>query len=188
MEHQGLGLLTADEEMFSRVWDRVTAARPAEEAPPQPPAEPAPSAALCTPAEAAPHFPVDPTCAALQRWVLCLLADGEMYRVMSRRVRRGGGELAALGREKHRQARSLGAEYFLRTGVRYWPQATAQPLGNMPSLPALRAIYLNERRREDALRAQAAQEEPELANRYLELAEAARAAARQVRTLLEAVW
>lgn len=188
MEHQGPGLLAADEDLFARVWDRVAADRPAEEAVPPGPPAPAPTGTLCTPAQAASPLPVDPTCAALQRWVLCLLTDGEMYRAMSRRVRRGGGELAALGREKQRQARCLGTEYFLRTGVRYWPQPNLQPLGTMPPFPALRAICLTERRREEALRAQAAQEEPELANRYLELADAARAAARQVRGLLEALW
>lgn len=185
MEHQGPGLLAADEDLFARVWDRVTAERAAEETPPP---GPTPLPALRTPAETVSPLPVDPTCAALQRWVLCLLTDGELYRAVSRRVRRFGGELAALGREKHRQARSLGAEYFLRTGVRYWPQPNLRTLGTMPPFPALRAICLTERRREEALRAQAAQEEPELANRYLELADAARAAGRQVRALLEALW
>lgn len=194
MENQGLGLLACDEELFARVWDRVTGDGQRGDAPPlltpESPAPPKP-APVCTAPDTAlvpAATPVDPTGAALQRWVLLLLTDGAAYRALARRTARGRETLAALGREKQLQARSLAAEYFLRTGVRYWPGDSLRPLETLPLFPSLRALWGAERRRETALRAQAAEEEPELANRYLALADASRAAAHRVRDLLEAVW
>lgn len=194
MENQGPGLLACDEELFARVWDRVSAAggdspAPAVLEPPAPPRPaparpPADTALLPVPAPA----PVDPTGAALQRWVLWLLTDSSAYRALARRTGQGRETLAALSREKRRQARSLAAEYFLRTGVRYWPDDSLQPLQTMPLFPSLRALWGVERHRESTLRAQAAEEEPELANRYLALADAARAAGHRLRDLLETVW
>lgn len=200
MEKQGPGLLASDEELFARVWDRVTAAAPPPVPWPEPPVEvpgepvgvqvcPAPETALVA---AAPTVvtapPVNVTCAALQRWTLRLLLDASECRALARRAGRYGGELNELDREKRRQAKSLAAEYFLRTGVRYWPEAAVRPLPPLSLLPALRALCLAQRDREAALRAQAAQEEPELANRYLALADASRAAAHRLRTLLESAW
>lgn len=196
MEKQGPGLLASDEELFARVWDRVTAATPR----PEPPAEvqaasegvqvcPAPETALMAVAPTVVTTPsVDVTCAALQRWTLRLLLDAAECRALARRAGRHGGELNELDREKRRQAKSLAAEYFLRTGVRYWPEAAVRPLPPLSLLPALRTLYLAQRDRETALRAQAAQEEPELANRYLALADASRAAAHRLRALLESAW
>lgn len=198
MEKQGPGLLASDEELFARVWDRVTAAPPALR--PEPSAEvqgepegaracPAPETALVPAAPAVIPAPTaNDTCAALQRWTLRLLLDASECRALAQRAGRQGEELRGLEREKRRQARSLAAEYFLRTGVRYWPEATARPLPPLSLLPALRLLYLAQRDRETALRAQAAQEDPELANRYLALADAARAAAHRLRALLETVW
>lgn len=196
MENQGMGMLACDEALFERVWSRVAGAPPEELCPAEgEPPEPAPQETLAArpsspPAvlSPAPLPAVDPTCAALQRWIFRLLNDGEAYRALARRTRRGREELSALGREKHGQARTLGAEYFLRTGVRYWPQNTLQPLPALPFFPFLRMLYAMERDRESALRAQAAQEEPELANRYLALADACRAAAHRLRALLESAW
>lgn len=200
MEKQGPGLLASDEELFDRVWDRVTAAAPPPAPWPEQPAEvqvapegmqgcPAPETALVA---AAPTVvtapPVNETCAALQRWTLRLLLDASECRALARRAGRHGGELNALEVEKRRQAKSLAAEYFLRTGVRYWPEAAVRPLPPLSLLPALRALTLAQRDREAALRAQAAQEEPELANRYLALADASRAAAHRLRALLESAW
>lgn len=200
MEKQGPGLLASDEELFARVWDRVTAAAPSPLPGPEPPTEvpaepekarvcPVPETALvaATPVVVAAP-PVNATCAALQRWTLRLLLDATECRALARRAGRYGGELNELEREKRRQAKSLAAEYFLRTGVRYWPETTARPLPPLSLLPALRALYLAQRDRETALRAQAAQEEPELANRYLALADASRAAAHRLRALLESAW
>lgn len=191
MENQGPGLLVSDEELFARVWDRVTAAAPPAEARQEAAAQvaPAPETALVplAPPPAA-ALPIDPTCAALQRWTFRLLLDAAELQGAARRAGRHGGELTGLSREKRRQARALAAEYFLRTGVRYWPEATARPLPALALLPALRGLYLAQRDREAALRAQAAQEEPELAHRYLDLADASRAAAHRLRTLLESAW
>lgn len=194
MENQGLGLLACDEELFARVWNRVTGDGQRADAPPPPaPESPAPPqpATVRAPVDTAlvpAATPVDPTGAALQRWVLWLLTDGAAYRSLARRTARGRETLAALGREKQLQARSLAAEYFLRTGVRYWPGDSLRPPETLPLFPSLRALWGAERRRETALRAQAAEEEPELANRYLALADASRAAARRLRDLLEIMW
>lgn len=192
MEYQGPGLLACDEELFTRVWDRVTAQDPSQhvgEPVPEPPAAPAPVPAALVPAAQPPVTapPVDPTCAALQRWTLRLLADGAELRETARRAGRQGRELEELSREKRQQARSLAAEYFLRTGVRYWPELAARPAA-APLLPALRGLYLGQRRRENDLRAQAAVEEQPLAEHYLALADAARAAARRLRALVERAW
>ena len=192
MENQGPGLLACDEELFARVWERVTAHRGEEVVesvamePPQTalaPAVPPPAAALAVPA-AAP----DATAAALQQWILHLLTDGEAYRVLARRGGQNRSVLAELSREKQHGAKILAAEYFLRSGVRYWPKNTLQVSQAQPFWPTLRGLYLSERRQEEALRAQAAQEEPELANRYLYLADAARAAANRLRDLLESLF
>lgn len=200
MENQGPGLLACDEELVTRVWDRVVAAAPPPESPPMPaalgPMEPdtgelraAPEAALVPVARPAPAaLPIDPTCAALQRWTLCLLMDAGELRAVARRAGRHGSELSELERETRRQARSLAAEYFLRTGVRYWPEDAVRSLPPLSLLPALRALCLAQRDRETALRAQAAQEEPELARHYLALADASRAAAHRLRALLERAW
>lgn len=212
MENQGPGLLECDEELFTRVWDRVTGGQTPADPPANPGCTPAssPSNTVQTPpscpVDAAPSpasapllpapaprqlpvtLPVDPTGAALQRWVFRLLNDGEGYHALARRARRERGELTKLGQEKQRQARTLSAEYFLRSGVRYWPQNSLQPPQTLPFFSTLRGFYLTERDRETALRAQAAQEEPELANRYLALADACRAAAHRVRALIESGW
>lgn len=197
MENQGPGLLACDEELFARVWGRVTADRTEGDTPQVTPASPSPTPASTPPQTAivpaaAPALPVpqptDPTSAALQRWVLHLLTDGEAYRLISHRSGKNRNILAELGRGKQRGAKTLATEYFLRSGVRYWPKNSLQNLQNQPFLPTLRALYQAERRQEEALRAQAAQEEPELANRYLQLADAARAAANRLRNLLESMF
>lgn len=197
MENQGPGLLACDEELFARVWGRVTAERTEGDTPQVTPASPSPTPASTLPQTAivpaaAPALPTpqptDPTSAALQRWVLHLLTDGEAYRLISRRSGQNRNILAELGRGKQRGAKTLATEYFLRSGVRYWPRNALQNLQNQPFLPTLRALYQAERRQEEALRAQAAQEEPELANRYLQLADAARAAANRLRNLLESLF
>lgn len=184
MEQQGPGLLVCDEELVARVWDRVAAGSPALACQPEG-GERLTSPAPLAVAETA---EVDPTCAALQRWTLRLLLDAAECRALARRMGRRGETLTALAREKGRQAKTLAAEYFLRTGVRYWPREVALPLPALADLPALRALCLAQKDREAALRAQAAREEPELAGVYLELADAARAAARRLRALLEKVW
>ncbi len=197
MENQGPGLLACDEELFARVWGRVTADRTAgmegqttvehpqstATTPPQTAIVPAATPALPTLQPA-----IDPTSAALQRWVLHLLTDAEAYRLISNRSGKNRSVLAQLGREKQHSAKILATEYFLRSGVRYWPRNALQNLQHQPFLPTLRGLYLAERRQEEALRAQAAQEEPELANRYLQLADAARAAANRLRNLLESLF
>lgn len=195
MENQGPGLLACDEELFARVWGRVTAntdtSQPAPASPQPTPTSTPPQTAIvpaATPSLPTPQPAIDPTAAALQRWVLHLLTDAEAYRVISRRAGQNRGVLSELGQGKQRGARTLAAEYFLRSGVRYWPRNALQNLQNQPFLPTLRGLYQAERRQEDALRAQAAQEEPELANRYLQLADAARAAANRLRTLLESLF
>lgn len=194
MENQGPGLLACDEELFARVWDRVTASGAPQAGsvvlnPPEP-APSAPQTALLpvSPPPADLPSPVDPTGAALQRWTLCLLTDSAAYRALARQARQGRDILHSLAREKHHQAKSLAAEYFLRTGVRYWPTGSLSSPPAPPFLPALRWLYTTERRREEALRAQAAQEEAELAQRYLVLSDAARAAALRLRELLEQTW
>lgn len=197
MENHGPGLLACDEEFFTRVWGRVTADRTEGDTPRLTPVSPQPTPASTPPqtaiVPAAPALPtpqttIDPTSAALQRWVLHLLTDAEAYRLISRRSGQNRNILAELGRGKQRGAKTLATEYFLRSGVRYWPRNALQNLQNQPFLPTLRALYQAERRQEDALRAQAAQEEPELANRYLQLADAARAAANRLRNLLESLF
>lgn len=198
MENQGPGLLACDEELFARVWGRVTADRADTDTPQVTPASPSPTPASTPPQTAivpasaptlpTPQPPLDPTSAALQRWVLHLLTDAEAYRLISRRSGQNRNILAELGRGKQRGAKTLATEYFLRSGVRYWPRNALQNLQNQPFLPTLRALYQAERRQEEALRAQAAQEDPELANRYLQLADAARAAANRVRILLESLF
>lgn len=183
MEHQGPGLLACDEELFARVWDRVSAGESCPivpQAPPAPVPLPAPSAPVTQ--------PVDPTAAALQQWVTLLLSDAAAYAALRRQGGQGRAVLAGLEREKRQGARTLAAEYFLRSGVRYWPQQPLPTARPCPFLPALAAFYRLERSREAALRRQAAQEEPELAQRYLALSEAARSAAHRLRELLETVW
>lgn len=191
MENQGPGLLACDEELFARVWGRVAAERGDADSPPPAFASAPPQTAIvpaATPPLPTPQPAIDPTSAALQRWVLHLLTDAEAYRLIARRAGQNRGVLTELGQGKRRGAKTLAAEYFLRSGVRYWPRNALQSLQDQPFLPTLRGLYLAERRQEDALRAQAAQEEPELANRYLQLADAARAAANRLRTLLEALF
>lgn len=186
MENQGPGLLMCDEELFSRVWNRVTTAEEGTKPAAQAVAQTTPQAALAPAPSTVPA--ADATGGALQRWTQRLLADSELYRGLSRRARQGREELAALGRGKRRQARELAAEYFLRTGVRYWPENSLRIPEALPFFPSLRALYLAERDKEAALRAQAAEETPELANRYLAMADAARAAAHQIRGLIERNW
>lgn len=186
MENQGPGLLACDEELFARVWGRVTAAQTAE---PAGETEVSPQTALVpVSAPATPQPPVEQTAAALQRWTLHLLTDAEAYRALARRRAENRAVLTDLAREKQRGARSLAAEYFLRSGVRYWPQNALQTLPAQPLWPSIRTLYHTERRREAALRAQAAQEEADLANRYLALADAARAAANRLRVMLETLF
>ena len=194
MQHQGPGLLVCDEELFDRVWSRVTAPASLDLDPslPQPPQEPVPQPspppqASLLPAASVPP-PIDPTVSALQRWTLRLLSDAAAYRAASRQSRRGQGSLQALAGEKQRQARSLAAEYFLRSGVRYWPVDSLPAPLNLPFFPSLRRFYISERRQEVALRRQASAEEPDLAHLYLDCADAARAAALRLRRLLEETW
>lgn len=187
-------MLASDEELFARVWGRVTAHR-AEGESEENMTVPAPQTALVPamipPPPATQPVPVPPaadTAAALQQWVLHLLTDAEAYRVLARRGGQNRSVLAELSREKQHSAKMLATEYFLRSGVRYWPKNTLQVLQAQPFWPTLRGLYLSERRQEETLRAQAAQEEPELANRYLFLAEQARSTASRLRELLESLF
>ncbi len=101
-----LGMVGCDREVFQRVWDRVGTGElsPVEVKP-----------ALAVP-------PPDRDGVRLQRCVHRCLEDASVYQALAARSSRQRGTLMSLRRRKIAQAKHFAAAYFLKSGVRYWPQ------------------------------------------------------------------
>lgn len=162
-------LAMLDREAFAQVWSRVDAQGTGlvEPADADQPAQPAQSGA------------------ALQELVAECLTGAETYRALARRARRAGGELAALRDQKTAQAKRLSAAYFIRSGVRYWPQPDLEPEVGRSFFAALRERYLAEGRLRQRLEGLAQTADEELGELYTLLAQETAGMARRVRTVVE---
>lgn len=167
-------LSPGDPAVFAQVWSRVA---PGEDCPVEPVA----------PANVPAPLPQeDPRGPRLQAMVRDCLQDAAAYRALTRRSRRSRQELTDLAGWKTRQAKRLSAAYFLLSGVRYWPQAATAVEPPESFFPVLRQQFLAERRRAEAWRELGQQEQdPDLRELYLTLADEANTLARTLRQIIE---
>lgn len=168
-----------DPAVFAQVWSRVG---PGEDCPVEPTA---PVPALQSPAPT-PLPREDPRRQQLQVLVQTCLQDASTYRALAKRGRRARQDLSELAGRKTRQAKRLSAAYFLLSGVRYWPQATAAPQPPEGFFPALRQQFLAERERQRAWAALGeTTEDEDLQALYLSLAQEAGELAHALRLIVE---
>lgn len=201
------------QEVFQRVWARVMGAAPEAQQTATAPAptqaavsvaapEPAPVAApsalqaqpVMAPARPAPPrpqpgpqpTPPKPQPCCLRQQVLDSLEQWQMARLLARRAGKQSRQMSNIAAQLHQQAKQLSTAYFLQSGIRYWPVAQLTQPRMTTYVGGLRQLYQRcQALTEEFQKCRSHAATQDLAQLYVQLAQAGAKRCTQLRQLLE---